>query len=257
MCPKCWAGNRRECDNIEYTGQPTELTITREHEPAVSLSRVTHSQLDQDGLERAARAVVDSNVCVETHNTEQTVPWVVGKVMSAEHRAAADSPAFEEGRHTIRFDSFRAGDFVLVVRLWEALEPGSSTFTLSDIDVLVAARRVRVLNVTLEESRQLSGSQRTQRFVIAPDSLQQIRAEMPTVDDEWEVEAVLQYRTYYRQEQWLIKWKGYGEDRNTWEPLAHLNDAVQADAQRVKACFLAAKTAKDARQSQGTRVRSA
>jgi hypothetical protein len=66
----------------------------------------------------------------------------------------------------------------------------------------------------------VSGSQRTQRFVIAPDSLEQMRAEMPSVDDEWEVEAVLQYRTYFRQEQWLIKWKGYCEDRNTWEPLA-------------------------------------
>jgi hypothetical protein len=201
---------------------------------------------------------VDSNVCVETHNAEPTVPWVVGKVMSAEHRAAADVPVVVKGRHSIRFDSFRAGDFVLVVRLWEALEPGSSMFTLSDIDVLVAARRVRVLNVMLEESLQVSGSQRKQRFVIAPDSLQQIRAEMPTVDDEWEVEAVLQYRTYFRQEQWLIKWKGNGKDRNTWEPLAHLNNnAVQSDAQRVTACFLAAKTAKDARQSQGTRVRSA
>ncbi|KAJ1615590.1 hypothetical protein T492DRAFT_897424, partial [Pavlovales sp. CCMP2436] len=45
---------------------------------------------------------------------------------------------------------------------------------------------------------------------------------------------VLQYRTYYRQEQWLIKWRDYGEDRNTWEPLAHLGDDVQVDAQRVK-----------------------
>ncbi|KAJ1635755.1 hypothetical protein T492DRAFT_862785 [Pavlovales sp. CCMP2436] len=62
----------------------------------------------------------------------------------------------------------------------------------------------------------------------------QIRAEMPTSDDEWEVEKVLQYRTYYRPEQWLIKWKEYGEDRNTWEPLAHLSDDVQVDAQRVK-----------------------
>ncbi|KAJ1619000.1 hypothetical protein T492DRAFT_1089124, partial [Pavlovales sp. CCMP2436] len=57
---------------------------------------------------------------------------------------------------------------------------------------------------------------------------------MPTSDDEWEVEKVLQYRAYSRQEQWLIKWKDYGEDRNTWEPLAHLSDDVQVDAQRVK-----------------------
>ncbi|KAJ1625024.1 hypothetical protein T492DRAFT_1042882 [Pavlovales sp. CCMP2436] len=54
---------------------------------------------------------------------------------------------------------------------------------------------------------------------------------MPTSDDEWEMEKLLQYCTYYRQEQWLIKWKDYGEDRNTWEPLAHLSDDVQVDAQ--------------------------
>ncbi|KAJ1636248.1 hypothetical protein T492DRAFT_862016 [Pavlovales sp. CCMP2436] len=73
-----------------------------------------------------------------------------------------------------------------------AREPGSSTFTLSDIEVLVAARRVRVPDVELVEARQ--GSRRaehsTRRFVISPDSLQQIRSEMPTSDDEWEVEKV-------------------------------------------------------------------
>jgi hypothetical protein len=74
---------------------------------------------------------------------------------------------------------------------------------------------------------------------------------MPTSDDEWEVEKVLQYRTYYRQEQWLIKWKGYGEDRNTWEPLAHLSDDVQVDAQRVKELCIAEKARKAAGVSQG------
>ena len=38
------------------------------------------------------------------------------------------------------------------------------------------------------------------------------------MEDSWDVEAVVQYRTYCRKEQWLIKWQGYGEDRNTWEP---------------------------------------
>ena len=36
------------------------------------------------------------------------------------------------------------------------------------------------------------------------------------MDDSWDVEAVVQYRTYYRKEQWMIKWQGYGEDRNTY-----------------------------------------
>mmetsp|Transcript_37775 Transcript_37775/g.93787 ORF Transcript_37775/g.93787 Transcript_37775/m.93787 type:complete len:337 (-) Transcript_37775:42-1052(-) len=172
---------------------------------------------------------------------EQTVPWVVGKVVVGAHVTETVSPDFNEGQDTIRFEAVRAGDSALRVRLWEALEPGSSTFTLSDIEVLVAARRVRVPDVELVEARQ--GSRRaehsTRRFVISPDSLQQIRAEMPTSDDEWEVEKVLQYRTYYRQEQWLIKWKDYGEDRNTWEPLAHLSDDVQVDAQRVKELCIA------------------
>ena len=50
----------------------------------------------------------------------------------------------------------------------------------------------------------------------------EIRAEMPTLDDAWEVENVVQHRTFYRKDQWLVKWKGYGEDKNTWEPWENL-----------------------------------
>ena len=47
-------------------------------------------------------------------------------------------------------------------------------------------------------------------------------------------------RSYYRKEQWLVKWKGYGEDRNTWEPWDNLlTEQAQAEAQRVKAAALA------------------
>ena len=50
-----------------------------------------------------------------------------------------------------------------------------------------------------------------------------------------QVEAVIQYRMTYGVEQWLVKWKGYGEDRNTWEPWEHLLTAeVQAEASKVK-----------------------
>ena len=57
---------------------------------------------------------------------------------------------------------------------------------------------------------------RTEQGGSKTNGLLEIRAEMPTMDDSWDVEAVVQYRTYYRKEQWLIKWQGYGEDRNTW-----------------------------------------
>lgn len=57
------------------------------------------------------------------------------------------------------------------------------------------------------------------RYKMHQDSLQAIRAEMPTGSHEWEVECVMEYRCIYGLEQWLIKWKHYGHDRNTWEPM--------------------------------------
>eukprot|EP00967_Tisochrysis_lutea_P132152 scaffold230447_cov46-Tisochrysis_lutea.AAC.1 len=67
------------------------------------------------------------------------------------------------------------------------------------------------------------------------NGLLEIRAEMPTLDDMWEVQDVVQYRRYYRQEQWLVKWKGYGEDRNTWEKWENLLDeSVKARALELK-----------------------
>ena len=54
------------------------------------------------------------------------------------------------------------------------------------------------------------------------NGLHEIRAEMPTLDELWEVEAVVQYRSYYRKGQWLVKWKNYDEARNTWEPWENL-----------------------------------
>ena len=65
-------------------------------------------------------------------------------------------------------------------------------------------------------------SRARERFKITDDSLLAIRAEMPTENEQWKVESVVQYRCQYGTEQWLVKWKDYGEDRNTWEPWEHL-----------------------------------
>jgi len=37
----------------------------------------------------------------------------------------------------------------------------------------------------------------------------------------YEVEAVLKYRP--RKKQYLVQWKGYGKEHNTWEPESMLN----------------------------------
>jgi len=133
-----------------------------------------------------------------------------------------------------------------MVKLWEALEPGSTSYFEATTTVLIAARSVRVVDVQLEALRSMSRHSSNPhatvrpRFTISKESLQQIRAEMPSADDSWEVEAIVQYRTYYRKEQWLVKWKNCGEDRNTWEPWENLlTTEAQVEAEQVKAAALA------------------
>ncbi|KIW01063.1 uncharacterized protein PV09_07577 [Verruconis gallopava] len=46
--------------------------------------------------------------------------------------------------------------------------------------------------------------------------------EDPT-DLEYEVEKILDHRTRGRQHFYLIKWKGYPSEENTWEPYKNLN----------------------------------
>ena len=80
------------------------------------------------------------------------------------------------------------------MQLYEALEPGSTTYVPSNITTLAPARRVRVIDVSLDEIRstQRSGAAARKRFKINDASLQTIRAEMPTSSDDWQVESVVQ-----------------------------------------------------------------
>ena len=60
---------------------------------------------------------------------------------------------------------------------------------------------------------------------------------------DWEVERLNQYRCLYGVEQWLVKWKGYGDDRNTWEPADNLlSSQVQAEAVQVREAALQPRT---------------
>ncbi|OHS99113.1 chromobox protein [Tritrichomonas foetus] len=42
-------------------------------------------------------------------------------------------------------------------------------------------------------------------------------------DTEYEVEAIRDYRIIKKKEQFLVKWKGYPEEENTWENVSYLN----------------------------------
>ena len=274
QCQLCWDGQPRSCANKLYVGEPEQHTLRREAVPVTSLSRITRPQLERAAVERAAVAAVDSTVCIETPYREQTHPWVLGKVLEAFHKPTEAQLASDAAARTsskinekMLLDSARAGQPALLVQLWEPLQQGSSTFTLSNVKVLIPARRIRVTDVDLTaiprppapspptrelSRRRMSSSAPRAPAPVAPspapppppvrfklaeegrtlqkdtpqehttNGLHEIRAEMPTQDDVWEVEAVVQYRAYYRKGQWLVKWKDYPEARNTWEPWGNL-----------------------------------
>jgi hypothetical protein len=49
-----------------------------------------------------------------------------------------------------------------------------------------------------------------------------------TQEEEYEVEKVLGVRTNRRKLQWLVKWVGYGNEHNTWEPRKNLTNCRTA-----------------------------
>ena len=227
QCDACWRGDRRACVNKEYVGDPKEMTLRSKAVPITSLSRNLRSHLDSDAIQRAEKALVGSCVCIETARGEKQVPWVLGKVVTkskpADQNTIADDLRARMGAHktTIELDSPREAEMVLQVQLYEPIDTGSTTYTLSPLEVLIPARRIRVASVKLMEVPRVAQTQAssrprrhmtadlpvarpTDKFKLGPEALLEIRAEMPTVDDSWDVEDVVQYRTYYRKEQWLI-----------------------------------------------------
>src|SRR3954466_13496166 len=50
-----------------------------------------------------------------------------------------------------------------------------------------------------------------------------------TIDDhqEYEVEQILDQRTQFHHQEFLVKWKGYLDHDATWEPEAHLKNAAE------------------------------
>lgn len=214
-------------------GRPTELKIVREALTGTAAARVERATLNREALLCAQGAAVGSVVCVETHVEEQTHPWVLGVVTEAYHSAPSSSKPHDVSSDPIQFTPFKAGDPVLKLQLYEALAPGSATFFLSEAIELVSARQVRVVGVELEEARSARGS--SQRMKLVESSLAAIHAEMPTLNEQWEVESTVQHRMLYGVDQWLVKWKGFGEDKNTWEPWENLlTAAVRDEATKLK-----------------------
>ena len=44
--------------------------------------------------------------------------------------------------------------------------------------------------------------------------------------DMWEAEALLQRRTRAGKHEYLVRWRGWGEDHDSWEPQANVADLI-------------------------------
>ena len=47
--------------------------------------------------------------------------------------------------------------------------------------------------------------------------------------DTWVVEKILDHRIYRGQQQWKVRWKGYGSENDTWEPASSFVGPIQLD----------------------------
>jgi hypothetical protein len=52
--------------------------------------------------------------------------------------------------------------------------------------------------------------------------------ELDNDEKEWEVEKILDSRTHNTDTEYLVKWKGYDDKDNTWEPLKNLTNCQEA-----------------------------
>lgn len=138
-CDACWDQDRRRCANADYVGVPMELHIVRESIPAAACARMNRASLNLESLQRAERGAVGCIICEETHKDEQTHPWVMGVVITAVHPS---SKPYDAAIDPIHLDQAKEKELVLKIQLYEALTPGSSVYFLSDLKVVVLARKV-------------------------------------------------------------------------------------------------------------------
>jgi len=52
--------------------------------------------------------------------------------------------------------------------------------------------------------------------------------EIDSDEEEWEVDKVLDFKEKRGKDMYLVRWKGYGRDEDSWEPVEHLEHAEEA-----------------------------
>ena len=114
-CDACWRFERHNCENQTYVGPPVELTVTRENQPSGAMDRINRATLNRGALVRAKEATFESVVCIETHTSEQTFPWVIGSVVTELQSAPSTSLAYDLKKDAVHFDPVRFSEPALQV----------------------------------------------------------------------------------------------------------------------------------------------
>eukprot|EP00966_Prymnesium_polylepis_P016553 381939-Prymnesium_polylepis.1 len=66
--------------------------------------------LNREGVARSQQAAIGTVVCVETHDDEQTVPWVIGSLLESISNAPAASPPFDPNKDAVHFEPVKVNE---------------------------------------------------------------------------------------------------------------------------------------------------
>jgi len=88
------------------------------------------------------------------------------------------------------------------------------------------------------------------RYINSPSYQDAVLKPPPVVldgDEEFEVERILGHRRHRRGVEYLVRWKGYGPEEDSWEPEAHLQNAPQVSQQYRRQEVIIKASREDAR----------
>lgn len=129
--------------------------------------------------------------------------------------------------------SFKEGDKVYLARKNIKTKRPSDKLDYKQIGPFKVKRKISDTNYELSPPRsmQIHPIFHISLLEPAPPRAQLDKTTELEDEGEYEVEKILDHRGEGPQTEYLVKWKGYDSDENTWEPLGHVTNAQAMLAQ--------------------------
>ena len=93
-----------------------------------------------------------------------------------------------------------------------------------------SSRQIRKPDLSIPHQPKQKKQRPTRQVRVKAPSLIESDLEDESSDSEFEVESIRDRRVYRRKVQYLVKWRGYQSEDNSWEPEAYLTDCKALDA---------------------------